>query len=109
MSPATSLRDDGIPWTTCSFTDAQMVAGYPWYPLNAGSAPASRNRRSARASTSAVVTPGAIIAASSASTRATSALTRASRSSSAADRQVIIVAVPYRVPFTEATASAMAW
>jgi hypothetical protein len=35
-------------------------------------------------------------------------LTRASRSSSAADRQVIIVAVPYRVPLTEATASAIA-
>ena len=30
MSPSTSGRSFGIPWITCSFTDAQMVAGYPW-------------------------------------------------------------------------------
>ena len=29
MSPSTSGRFDGIPCTTCSFTDAQIVAGYP--------------------------------------------------------------------------------
>ena len=33
--------------------------GYPWYPLNAGSAPASRTRSSATRSISSVVTPGA--------------------------------------------------
>ena len=41
MSPSPSTRaSDGIPWITCSFTDAQIVAGNPWYPLNAGTAPA---------------------------------------------------------------------
>ena len=54
MSPLSSGRDEGMPCTTCSFTDAQTVAGYPWYPLNAGSAPASRTRRSASSSMSDV-------------------------------------------------------
>ena len=29
MSPSTSGRVDGMPCTTCSFTDAHTVAGYP--------------------------------------------------------------------------------
>ena len=29
MSPSLSERFEGIPWTTCSFTDAHNVAGYP--------------------------------------------------------------------------------
>jgi hypothetical protein len=27
MSPVASVRDEGIPWTTCSLTDAHTVAG----------------------------------------------------------------------------------
>ena len=30
MSPSTSGRDPGMPCTTCSFTETQIVAGYPW-------------------------------------------------------------------------------
>lgn len=31
MSPSRSLRRSvGMPWTTSSFTEAQMVAGKPW-------------------------------------------------------------------------------
>jgi hypothetical protein len=52
--------------------DAHTVAGYPWYPLNAGSAPALRTSASADPSISFVVTPGVTIDPSSAKIRATS-------------------------------------
>ena len=29
MSPSLSLRLLGMPWTICSFTEVQIVAGYP--------------------------------------------------------------------------------
>ena len=35
--PRPAVARDGMPCTTSSFTDAQSVAGYPRYPLNAGS------------------------------------------------------------------------
>ena len=51
MSP--SLRTtaaDGMPWTICSLTDAQMEPGNPPYPLNAGTPPSRRMSVSANSS-----------------------------------------------------------
>src|SRR5215475_1678217 len=56
---ASTAACDGMACTTCSFTDEQIVAGNPWYPLNDGTAPAARIVSSAIASRSAVLTPGA--------------------------------------------------
>ena len=59
MSP--SLRTtaaDGMPWTICSLTDAQMEPGNPPYPLNAGTPPSRRMSVSANSSSSSVDTPG---------------------------------------------------
>src|SRR5205807_2215409 len=74
--------------------DALIVAGYPWYPLNAGTAPAVRIRSSAISSSSAVVTPGATRPVSSVSTSPTRRPTARIFSSSAADRQTITAARP---------------
>ena len=66
MSPSTSCRVPGIPWTTSSLTEMQVVAGkgtVPGTPLNSGTALCSAKKRSITASISAVVTPGRIIAA----------------------------------------------
>ncbi len=76
-----------MPCTTSSFTDAQRVAGYPRYPLNAGSAPPSRTSRSASRSRSAVVTPGATAASSAASTSPRAGSAARIFAISAADRQ----------------------
>src|SRR6266705_7067940 len=57
-SPGLSVRLPGIPWTTCSFTEVQMVPGKPRYPLNDGKAPSPVMILSAIASRSAVVIPG---------------------------------------------------
>src|SRR5688500_9183365 len=62
-SPAFSGLSDGNPWTTCSFSDAQIVKGNGvWvpglYPLNEGMAPRSRIDFSASWSSSSVLAPG---------------------------------------------------
>src|SRR2546430_2581783 len=63
--------DAGIACTICSLTLEQIVAGKPWYPLNDGTAPASRTTDSASASRSAVLTPGATASRSRPSADAT--------------------------------------
>src|SRR5437588_911802 len=58
ISPSTSRRGPGIPCTTSSFTEVQMLAGNPRDPRNDGSPPNSRIRASAIRSSWAVVAPG---------------------------------------------------
>ena len=58
MSPSFSMYSEGKPWTICSLTEAQIEYGKPLYPLNVGSAPASRIIFSAARSISIVVMPG---------------------------------------------------
>ena len=70
------------------------MAGYPWYPLNAGVAPAATILASAIASSSPVLTPGAIAPRSSASTAATSSFAARIRSISAADLHTIMGQAP---------------
>ena len=43
----TWLKEEGIPCTTCSFTEAHMEFGKPPYPKNAGTAPLSLMNSSA--------------------------------------------------------------
>ena len=57
-SPSFSFRCPGIPCTTCSLIEIQVAAGYPWYPLNAGTAPWSRIDSSATLSSVEVGMPG---------------------------------------------------
>src|ERR1700728_1747440 len=67
-SPAASRASAlGMPCTIWSLTEVQIVAGYPWYPLNEGTAPAARISRSAIASRSSVVMPGSTAAVSTSS------------------------------------------
>jgi hypothetical protein len=78
---------DGMPCTTSSFTDVHKVAGNPRYPLNAGTAPPPLTIRSAIASRSAVVTPGATAASSASRICATRRFAGRIRAISAADRR----------------------
>src|SRR5580704_6072069 len=67
-SPAASRASAlGMPCTIWSLTEVQIVAGYPWYPLNEGTAPAARISRSAITSRSSVVMPGSTAAVSTSS------------------------------------------
>jgi hypothetical protein len=60
-SPSARARSPGMPCTTSSFTDAQIVAGNGGtpYPRNDGMPPCERMCSSASASSCPVVTPGA--------------------------------------------------
>ena len=60
MSPGASTRSPGMPCTTCSLTDAQMVWRYPRTIWKFDFAPRPVMTSDAAASSSAVVTPGAI-------------------------------------------------
>ena len=70
---ASTCAADGMPCTICSFTEAQIEAGKPWYPRNDGTAPAARMTSSAMASRSFVLTPTAVAAVTAASASATTA------------------------------------
>ena len=59
-----------MPWTTSSFSDVQMEAGNPLYPLNDGVAPSDLIDRSAIWSRSEVVMPGATSSSSRSMVRA---------------------------------------
>ena len=72
-----NLRDPGIPCTTSSFTEAQIVLGNPWYPLKAGFAPQLVIYFSAILSNSSVLTPG--LTASFNSTNVSATILPASR------------------------------
>lgn len=59
MSPSLSTTSsDGMPWTTTSFTDVQMVAGKPPYPRKFDFAPCSASTFRATSSRSLVEAPG---------------------------------------------------
>ena len=70
MSPGSSARDGGIPCTTCSFTDAQIVCRYPRTIWKFDFAPRAVMTADAAASSSSVVTPGAISARTASSAAA---------------------------------------
>src|SRR5689334_10370256 len=73
-----------MPCTTSSFTEMQMVAGYPWYPRKAGAAPRAAAPRAATRSSSAVETPGATAATTSSRTSCTMRLAARIRATSSA-------------------------
>src|SRR5664280_31453 len=86
-------RSPGIPWTTSSSIEMQMLAGKPRYPLKDGLAPALRMWASARASSWAVVTPGLRDSSISASTSATMRPACRIRSISSRDFRVTIAPI----------------
>src|SRR6478672_2285974 len=72
MSPASSTRDPGMPWTTSSLTLVHSVWLYPGTSWKFGMPPLLRMNSSARRSSSSVVMPGRTSAASSSRVRPTS-------------------------------------
>src|SRR5579863_1426993 len=91
MSPSFKrLCDDGMPWTISWLIDVQTEPGYPRYPLNAGRAPCSAVKDSAKSSRSLVETPAFTIARIFSSALHTIKPARCIFSSSAGDLQMTI-------------------
>ncbi len=98
MSPSRTTRSlDGIPCTTSSLMEAQRCAGYPMYPLKALCTPFLAMNRSAKTSSSHVLTPGRINGLTSSKNLPTTAPARRIASISRGDFTRII---PYRRIFT---------
>ena len=79
-----------MPWTTCSLTEMQMFLGKPYRPLKAQMPPRRTVSRSAMASNSSRVTPGATARVSSSSTSKT--ISEASRMYAISSR--VLISIP---------------